>query len=68
MLYPFSPPQNFFILGLDFYLQDSILENIGDIGVELPPFLMRLVCWVKAAAEDQAELPEHGRGDGVDHG
>ncbi len=46
----------------------SILENIGDIGVELPPFLMRLVCWVKAAAEDQAELPEHGRGDGVDHG
>lgn len=46
----------------------SILENIGDIGVELPPFLMRLVRWVKAAAEDKVQIPEHGRGDGVDHG
>lgn len=36
----------------------SILENIGDIGVELPPFLMRMVRWVKAAAEDKAKVPE----------
>lgn len=36
----------------------SILENIGDIGVELPPFLMRLVHWVKAAAEDKAQIPD----------
>lgn len=35
----------------------SILENIGDIGVELPPFLMSLVRWVKAAAEDKAQIP-----------
>ena len=46
----------------------SILENIGDIGVELPPFLMRLVQWIKAATEDKAQIPEHGRGDGADHG
>ena len=36
----------------------SILENIGDIGVELPPFLLRLVKWVKAGAEDKAKVPE----------
>lgn len=36
----------------------SILENIGDIGVELPPFLMALVRWVKRAAQEQAALPE----------
>lgn len=35
----------------------SILENIGDIGVDLPPFLMKLVRWVKASAEDQAKVP-----------
>lgn len=34
----------------------SILENIGDIGVALPPFLMKAVKWVKAGAEKQGEL------------
>ena len=45
----------------------SILENIGDIGVELPPFLMRLVRWLKMAAEDNAAVPDwnkEGRNDG----
>ncbi len=45
----------------------SILENIGDIGVELPPFLMRLVRWLKMAAEDKAAVPDwnkEGRNDG----
>lgn len=41
----------------------SILENIGDIGVDLPPFLMRMVRWVKAAAEDKAQVPEWGKED-----
>ena len=36
----------------------SILENIGDIGVELPPFLGRLVEWVKRAAGETARLPD----------
>ena len=36
----------------------SILENIGDIGVELPPFLGKLVEWVRRAAEESARLPE----------
>lgn len=45
----------------------SILENIGDIGVELPPVLMRLVRWVKAAAEDKAKVPDWD-GEGVPRG
>ena len=34
----------------------SILENISDIGVELPPFLMTLVQWVKQAAEEKGTI------------
>ena len=45
----------------------SILENIGDIGVELPPVLMRLVRWVKVAAEDKAKVPDWD-GEGVPRG
>lgn len=33
----------------------SILENIGDIGVNVPPFLVVLVKWVKAGAEKAGE-------------
>ena len=33
----------------------SILENVGDIGVAAPPFLMALVKWVKAGAEKAAK-------------
>ncbi len=32
----------------------SILENVGDIGVELPPFLMPLIRWIKAGTEAAA--------------
>lgn len=39
----------------------SILENIGDIGVDLPPFIMPLVSWVKAAAEDKAKIPDRDK-------
>ena len=41
----------------------SILENIGDIGVELPPFLTRLVRWIKMAAEDKATVPDWNKED-----
>lgn len=34
----------------------SILENIGDIGVDLPPFLLKAVKWVKTAAEDKGDI------------
>lgn len=34
----------------------SILENISDIGVKLPPFMMRMVQWVKKSTEDKANV------------
>ena len=36
----------------------SILENMIDIGVKLPPFLMRLAERIKGEVEKAAELPE----------
>ncbi len=36
----------------------SILENIGDIGVTLPPFLLKAVEWVKAGAEKRGDIHE----------
>ena len=36
----------------------SILENIGDIGAPLPPFLMKLVQWVKQSAEKKGDFEE----------
>lgn len=36
----------------------SILENIGDIGVEPPPFLLPLVRWVKEQAEARVAPPD----------
>jgi len=36
----------------------SVLENIIDIGVELPPFLLPLVKNIKSKAEDKAKLEE----------
>ena len=36
----------------------SILENVGDIGVPLPPFLMRAVEWVKSGVEAKEEVHE----------
>ena len=41
----------------------SILENIGDIGVEMPPFIMRLVRWVKMAVEDKTKVPDWDKDD-----
>ena len=46
----------------------SILENIGDIGVDLTPFLTKLVCWIKAAAEDKAKVPDWNPEDGDPRG
>lgn len=40
----------------------SILENINDIGVELPPFLMKIAVNVKAHAEKKADT-EIEKGD-----
>lgn len=33
----------------------SILENIGDIGVEAPSFLLPMIKWVKQQAEDKGK-------------
>ena len=34
----------------------SILENIADMGVDLPPFLQSAVQWVKKSAEEKGEI------------
>lgn len=34
----------------------SILENIADIGVEQPAFLLKLVKWVKKGTEDKVQI------------
>lgn len=36
----------------------SILENIGDIGVPLPPFLAKLVKNIKSQIEEKADIKE----------
>lgn len=33
----------------------SILENIGDIGVRMPPMLLKAVKWVQRGAEEKAD-------------
>ena len=36
----------------------SILENLIDIGVKMPPFLMPIVKYIKKQVEDKAKLAE----------
>ena len=36
----------------------SILENLIDIGVNMPPFLMPVVKYIKKQVEDKAKLAE----------
>jgi len=36
----------------------SILENIADIGVDLPPFLMKMVSYIKTKVEENADVEE----------
>lgn len=36
----------------------SILENLADIGVDLPPFLMPVMKYIKKQVEDKAKLAE----------
>lgn len=36
----------------------SILENMSDIGVNMPPFLLPLMKYIKKQVEDKAELTE----------
>ena len=36
----------------------SILENLIDIGVNMPPFLMPIVKYIKKQVEDKAKLAE----------
>jgi phage-related holin len=38
----------------------SILENINDIGVTLPPFLMPIVRNLKSQVEDKADILKEG--------
>lgn len=43
----------------------SILENLKDIGVKLPPFLEKLVVYIKSKAEQKADIaPKGGEEDG----
>lgn len=44
----------------------SILENMIDIGVKMPPFLLPLIKYIKAQVEDKAGIPE-GDGQGGGH-
>lgn len=37
----------------------SIIENISDIGVDIPPFLVPVVKWVKQKAESSADSSEN---------
>ena len=41
----------------------SILENMLDIGVDMPPFLLPLVKYIKKQAEDRAGIPDGEPGD-----
>jgi phage-related holin len=43
----------------------SILENIVDIGVELPPFLAPIVKNIKKQVEDKSTLKNEGVSDGL---
>lgn len=38
----------------------SILENLKDIGVKLPPFLEKLVVYIKSKAEQKADITPKG--------
>ncbi len=40
----------------------SILENMIDIGVAMPPFLMPVVKYIKRHVEETAEITEDGKG------
>lgn len=43
----------------------SILENLKDIGVKLPPFLEKLVVYIKSKAEQKADIaPKEGEENG----
>ena len=45
----------------------SILENLKDIGVKLPPFLEKLIVYIKSKAEQKADIaPKEGEDDGED--
>lgn len=44
----------------------SILENIGDIGVTLPPFLMKLVSQMKSKMENSVDTAANSMGEKSD--
>ncbi len=43
----------------------SILENMIDIGVAMPPFLMPIAKYIKRRVEETAEITEDGREDSI---
>lgn len=43
----------------------SILENMGDIGVALPDFLMTLVKWIQCSTEQKVNVGEKVLADGA---
>ncbi|MEG0541285.1 MAG: phage holin family protein, partial [Angelakisella sp.] len=44
----------------------SILENMGDIGVELPDFLMTLVKWIQSCTEQKVTTGEKVLNNGTE--
>ena len=38
----------------------SILENVGDIGIEVPSFLRKVIEWMKKSAEEKADITKGG--------
>ncbi|MBR6538116.1 MAG: phage holin family protein [Lachnospiraceae bacterium] len=45
----------------------SILENMDDIGIKLPPFLKKIVLYLKNKAEQKADIvPKEGEENGED--
>ncbi len=40
----------------------SILENMVDIGVDMPPFLLPIVKYIRKQVEEKANIPDEGKG------
>ena len=46
----------------------SILENMLDIGVSMPPFLMPVIKYIKQQVEDKATITEEAESEEKEHG
>jgi len=46
----------------------SIMENMMDIGVTMPPFLMPVIKYIKKQIEDNATIQDEAKGEEKEHG